>query len=248
MAAFRVSLFISLAPQLAGCRAAAERAAERGGGFLPLRRELLDRAGRASRLGVGGNAEAGWSNEAEAGECRRQLCRRVHLVGVLPVPHDLLYGCAGCSRTQPPVETPALAALVGDDPVAEAPPELERDAAAGDRPHRVYRAADSVGVRQLGGCSADLGPRQRGEGVLAGGDEEGVIAGGYVGGGVEGRHPRQAQVATGGEEENLLPAHAGAEGVDPVGVERQPGKGGAGQSWHAREVVDLARVSPRVER
>ena len=45
-----------------------------------------------------------------------------------------------------------------------------------------------------------------------------------------------------------MPAHAVAEGVDPVGVERQPGKGGAGQSRHAREVVDLPPISPRVER
>ena len=35
---------------LAVCRAAAERAAEGGGGFLPLGRELLDRAGLASLL------------------------------------------------------------------------------------------------------------------------------------------------------------------------------------------------------
>ena len=74
---------------------------------------------------------------------------------LLPIADDLLHGCAGRSCMQPPVEAPAFVLLVGDDSVAEAPPELERSAAAGDRLHRVDRAAGSVGIRQLRGCPAD---------------------------------------------------------------------------------------------
>src|SRR5207244_13607035 len=52
----------------------------------------------------------------------------------------------------------------------------------------------------------------------------------------------------GGEQENLLTAHAVAGGVGSARIDREPGKGGPHQGWEPGEVVDLARVSPRVER
>ena len=112
----------------------------------PLRWEFLDHAGRAL-LSVCGDTDAVGRDEAEAGKRRRQLCRRVHLVGVLPVSDHLLRRRAGRDCAQPPVEEAALAWLIGDHAVAEAPPELERNAAAGDRHHRGDRAAGSVRVR-----------------------------------------------------------------------------------------------------
>ena len=87
---------------------------------------------------------------------------RMHLVRVLPVADDLLHRRRGPSarggrrRRRSP-------RLVGDDGVAVAPPELDRNAAARDRADARDRASRRVRVRRLARRAAELDPRQRGQ-------------------------------------------------------------------------------------
>jgi hypothetical protein len=54
------------------------------------------------------------------------------------------------------VEQPGFVPLVDDDPVAVAPPDLQRDAGEGDPLRPVELAADVVDVRVLPGRAAEL--------------------------------------------------------------------------------------------
>src|SRR5713226_9394850 len=63
------------------------------------------------------------------------------LGAVVPPADDLPYGGVRVEPHDLPVEAPGLLRLVDDDPVGAAPPDLERDARAGDCAGEVERAA-----------------------------------------------------------------------------------------------------------
>ncbi len=50
------------------------------------------------------------------------------------------------------------------------------------------------------------------------------------------------------EKERLLSAHAAAEGVQATPVDMEPGQRVLRDLRHARQIADLARIAPRVER
>jgi hypothetical protein len=181
-------------------------------------------------------------------QCDWKLRRRAQLGGVCPRADVLVHGAGGIQLLDLAVEAAGLLGLVDHDPVACAPPDLQRDAGEGDAPHPVERAANGEGAGEAPRRSADLEAREPLQAPSEAQKRERRVAFGHVRRRVERRCASQQVRMLGDEEQRLLAAHAPAEGVDSPAVDAQPRKGVLDVLGHPREVVDLGRVSPRVQR
>ena len=89
-----------------------------------------------------------------------QIAVRGHLGRVRPCADELVDGSDWIEALDVTVEQARLVLLVADDPVAPAPPDLERHAGERDLPCPVERAADRVSAGICGRRPADLATRE----------------------------------------------------------------------------------------
>src|SRR5260221_1879884 len=94
--------------------------------------------------------------QAEVRERLRQAPVPFHLDGVLPLSLALLDRCARIEPLDLAVQEPRLVALVADDAVARAPPDLQRDMRGGELVCVGVRTALGVSLRHLYRGPAEL--------------------------------------------------------------------------------------------
>ncbi|HEY2937181.1 MAG TPA: hypothetical protein VGJ25_11320 [Gaiellaceae bacterium] len=146
------------------------------------------------------------------------------------------HACLRVELQDPPEQRARVLRLLGDDAVADAPPELERHAGEGDRPRGVERAADGVRARIAPRRAAHLVAGERLQPALVPNATEVAVAEREVRVGVEcDRAGKLARVAR-HEQQRLLAAHAAADRVDPVPREAEPRQRAAHDRRHPREV------------
>jgi hypothetical protein len=134
--------------------------------------------------------------------------------------------------------------LIADDTVAPAPPDLQRYARERDPAGLVDRAAAGVctWVRERGAVELDAGkPLQATPSPEVG---EVRVAPSEIRRSVERGGAGEQTGEACHEQQRFLAAHAGAERIDAVGVDSQPGQTGPHDRRHPGEVIDLSGVSP----
>src|SRR5436309_655795 len=140
----------------------------------------------------------------------------------MPRACDLLHSPSRIELLQLVVEPLRLGALVDDDLVRVAPPDLERHPRVRDLGDPMDRGPEQVGVRVGARRAADLETRERLQGSSARNARELLIAKSEVGDGIEGDGSCEEMRVLTEEQERLLPTHAASDGVDAARVAEDP--------------------------